>query len=47
MNHHPERILAENRKAMHDYEIIEEFEAGIVLFGPEVKSLRLHHANLR
>lgn len=30
----------ENKKALFDYEIIEEFEAGLVLFGPEVKSLR-------
>jgi SsrA-binding protein len=34
------RVVARNRKARHDYEIFETFEAGIVLKGPEVKSLR-------
>jgi SsrA-binding protein len=34
------KTIAENRKALFDYEIIEEFEAGIVLAGAEVKSLR-------
>ncbi len=33
-------ILSENKKALFDYEVMEEFEAGIVLYGPEVKSLR-------
>jgi SsrA-binding protein len=34
------KIVASNRKARHDYEILETWEAGIVLKGPEVKSLR-------
>lgn len=34
------RIIADNRKARHDYEILDTFEAGIVLTGSEVKSLR-------
>ena len=34
------KIVAENRKARHNYEIIETYEAGIVLTGTEVKSLR-------
>ena len=34
------RIVATNRKARHEYEIMETFEAGLVLKGPEVKSLR-------
>ena len=34
------RVLASNRKARHDYEILETMEAGIVLKGPEVKSMR-------
>ena len=42
-----ERSVAENRRARFDYEIIERFEAGLVLSGTEVKSLRLGHANLR
>ena len=38
--------IAENRRARHDYELLERFEAGIVLTGTEVKSLRAGHANL-
>jgi len=40
-------IKIENRKARHDYEIIEKTEVGIVLKGPEVKSLREGRANLK
>jgi SsrA-binding protein len=36
-----------NRKARHSYEIFDSFEAGIVLLGPEVKSLRLGRASLQ
>ncbi len=43
----PQRILISNRKARHDYFIIEAFEAGIVLTGTEVKSLRQGNANLQ
>ena len=39
--------LAENRKAFHDYFIIEKFEAGIVLTGTEMKSLRKRRLNLK
>lgn len=39
--------IIENRKALFDYEVIEEFEAGIILYGPEVKSLRSGQANLK
>ncbi len=39
-------IVAQNKKARHDYEIIEKFEAGIVLAGAEVKALRAKRANL-
>jgi SsrA-binding protein len=35
-----ERTVVSNRKARHDYELLERFEAGIVLTGAEVKSLR-------
>ncbi|KAA5606710.1 SsrA-binding protein SmpB [Roseospira marina] len=38
--------VAENRRARHDYAIDETFEAGIVLYGTEVKSLRQGRANL-
>ncbi|HEX9885911.1 MAG TPA: SsrA-binding protein SmpB [Longimicrobiales bacterium] len=34
------KVVATNRKARHEYEILETFEAGIVLRGPEVKSIR-------
>jgi len=41
------KIIAENRKARFNYFIDEEFEAGLVLVGTEVKSLRQGRANLR
>ncbi len=40
------RLIAQNKKARHEYEILETFEAGIVLSGSEVKALRLGRANL-
>jgi SsrA-binding protein len=40
------KIIATNRKARYEYEILDTFEAGIVLVGPEVKSLRNGKANL-
>ncbi|MFZ9870412.1 MAG: SsrA-binding protein SmpB [Candidatus Kapaibacteriota bacterium] len=36
----PTRVIITNRKAFHDYEIVQRFEAGIVLTGTEVKSVR-------
>ena len=41
-----QRIICKNRKASHDYFIEETYEAGMVLLGPEVKSLRDGRANL-
>ena len=41
------KIIAENRKARHDYFIEDEYEAGMVLKGTEVKSLRQGRANLK
>lgn len=41
------KIVAENRKARHDYHILETFEAGLVLLGTEVKAIREGRANLR
>jgi len=41
------KIVAQNRKAFHDYSIEETVEAGIVLAGTEVKSLREGNANLK
>ena len=40
------KIVAENRRARHDYHIHETFEAGMVLTGTEIKSLRAGRANL-
>jgi len=39
--------IAENRKAFHDYHILETFEAGIALLGTEVKAIREGRVNLR
>lgn len=41
------KTIAENRKAFHDYFILEEFEAGIELKGTEVKSIRAGKVNLK
>jgi SsrA-binding protein len=41
------KIVAMNRKARHDFHIVEEFEAGIVLKGTEVKSMRQGKVNLK
>ena len=41
------KIIVDNRKARHDYFLVEKFEAGIVLVGTEVKSLRAGRANLK
>lgn len=40
------KVVARNRKAYHDYEIIEKFEAGIELVGTEVKAVRAGHLTL-
>ncbi|SOX52765.1 SsrA-binding protein SmpB, partial [Mycobacterium ahvazicum] len=40
------KIVASNRKARHNYSILESFEAGVALVGTEVKSLRLGQASL-
>ena len=40
------KIVAENRKARHEYFITDDFEAGIMLTGTEVKSLRKGHAQI-
>lgn len=39
--------LVNNRKATHDYEILETFEAGMILLGSEIKSLRNHGGSLQ
>jgi SsrA-binding protein len=40
------KMIAQNRKARHDYSILDTFEAGVALVGTEVKSLRLGRASL-
>ena len=40
------KIVASNRRARHEYEILETWEAGLVLQGTEVKALREGHVNL-
>ena len=40
-------ILATNKRARFDYELIEQLEAGIVLFGHEVKSIKSGHVHLK
>src|ERR671918_2293465 len=42
-----ERIVASNRRARHEYEILETVEAGLVLRGTEVKSLRTGQVNFK
>lgn len=41
-----EKLIAENRRARHDYDLVERVEAGLVLTGTEVKSLREGRATL-
>jgi SsrA-binding protein len=43
----PERVIAGNRRAFHDYHVEETYEAGIALVGTEVKALREGKANLQ
>jgi len=40
------KLIASNRKARHDYSVVDVFEAGVMLTGTEVKSLRLGRASL-
>ncbi|MBC7475348.1 MAG: SsrA-binding protein SmpB [Candidatus Sericytochromatia bacterium] len=41
------KLISENRKAYHDYFVIERFEAGISLTGTEIKSIRMGQLNLK
>ena len=47
MKQHADNLIANNKKAYHDYEIIESFEAGIALAGTEVKSLRMGKCSIK
>ena len=42
-----QRIIADNRKALHDYHILDTWEAGVALLGTEVKAIREGRVNLR
>jgi len=42
-----EQLIADNRKALHDYHILDSWEAGVALLGTEVKGIREGRANLR
>ena len=42
-----QRVIADNRKAFHDYHVIESWEAGVALLGTEVKAIREGRINLR
>ena len=42
-----QRVIAENRKAFHDYHVIDTWEAGLALLGTEVKAIREGRVNLR
>jgi len=41
------KIIARNKKAFHDYEILDKYEAGIELLGSEVKAIRMGRVNLK
>lgn len=43
---HGRKILTRNRKALHDYHVVESYQAGLVLAGPEVKSIRAGKVSL-
>jgi SsrA-binding protein len=42
-----QRVIADNRKALHDFTVLETYEAGLALLGTEVKSIRAGGVNLR
>lgn len=47
MSEDARKVVARNRKARHEYEIVDTYEAGIELKGPEVKSLRDGHVSFQ
>ena len=42
-----QRLIADNRKALHDYHVLDSWEAGVALLGTEVKAIREGRVNLR
>ena len=47
MENETTKVAAQNKKAYHDYFVLEEYEAGIELFGTEIKSIRQGKLNLK
>ncbi len=47
LNKNNTRVISENRKAYHDYFVLEKLEAGIALTGTEIKSIRMGQLNLK
>lgn len=47
MNKNEKQVIANNKKAYHDYFVLETYEAGIELFGTEIKSIRAGRVNLK
>ena len=47
MSETPRKVIASNRKARHDYTLEDQIEAGLVLVGSEIKSIRDGHVNLK
>ena len=47
MDKNDSKTVAQNKKAYHDYFVLEEYEAGIELFGTEIKSIRQGKINLK
>ena len=43
----PQKLIAQNKKAFHEYSVLETYEAGMVLLGSEVKSCRMGRVNLK
>lgn len=41
------KLIAQNKRARHDYHILETFEAGLALTGTEIKSIRAHRVSLK
>jgi SsrA-binding protein len=47
VNHSDDRTIAVNRRALHNYEVLEKYEAGLALTGTEIKSIRSGRVDLR
>ena len=47
INKETEQVIARNKKAYHDYFVLETYEAGIALYGTEIKSIRKGRVNLK